>query len=335
MIHRHIFVVLVVIALSGVAQPSAAQVEITLIDVGQGDSILITFPPLSDGTRRRMLIDGGVRRAADAPLIEFLASEGITELDFVVLTHPHIDHYGGLIPVLNQLTVDEFWWTGEGRAPGGIWDLVVTAMNNAGERIVVTPGMRRSSQRARVEILMAGGNHPNTNQGENINNDSISMMLSYRGTKVLFTGDIEGDGGNDLVNAYCSSTSSRCRKLNADIIKIPHHGSSHLSARFAQLADAETVLISAGFENRSHHHPRVAALETYRDFGADTFYSTSAGGANHVTITIERNGDIELPAVPVGQTYTAWREIDVDHGCAASNTHENLCLVEIDQGQAP
>jgi beta-lactamase superfamily II metal-dependent hydrolase len=318
-----------------VAQPAAAQVDITLIDVGQGDSILITFPPLSDGTRRRMLIDGGVSRAVNAPVIEFLEDEGITELDFVVLTHPHIDHYGGLIPVLNQLAVDEFWWTGERRAPGGTWDQMVMAMENAGERIVVEPGMRRSSQRARVEILMAGGNHPDSGEGEDINNDSLTMMLSYRGTKVLLPGDIEGDGGNDLVDEYCSSTSNSCRKLDADIIKIPHHGSSHLSARFVQLAQPEIGLISAGFDNRSHHHPRVSALEIYRDFGMESFYSTSASGDNHVTITIAANGDIELPDVPDGQTYTAWRTIDPDHPCSAADTHENLCLIEIAQGEGP
>jgi hypothetical protein len=58
-------------------------------------------------------------------------------------------------------------------------------------------------------------------------------------------------------------------------------------------------------------------------------------GDNHVTITIAANGDIELPDVPDGQTYTAWRTIDPDHPCSAADTHENLCLIEIAQGEGP
>ena len=163
----------------------SAQVDITLIDVNQGDSILVTFPPLSDGTRRRMLIDGGGSVSTTSELMQFLTSEGIQELDWVVLTHPHNDHFNGLRPVLNQLTVKELWSTGETRTCANTncnWNRFVTARANAQMDIVPTRGMRRSSQSARNEVLMVGGNHPNTDDGPDINNDSLSMMLSYRGT---------------------------------------------------------------------------------------------------------------------------------------------------------
>ena len=93
----------------------ASQLEITVIDVNQGDSILIAFPPNGDGERKHMLIDGGPSVADNNTVVQLLRSKNIEILDVLVLTHPHLDHYGGLIPVLNHFSVKEFWWNGEDR----------------------------------------------------------------------------------------------------------------------------------------------------------------------------------------------------------------------------
>jgi competence protein ComEC len=343
-----------VAALFAVAQPATAQVDITLIDVGQGDSILVTFPPLADGTRRRMLIDGGVSTSNNAPVVRFLQSQGIQELDWVVLSHPHVDHFGGLIPVLNQFTVREVWTNNESRTcPANPqtrcdWRDFVNARANA-THIVPTQGMTRTSSRAKVEVLMVGGMHPDNGGGDDINNDSLSLMLTYKGRKALFTGDIEEDGGLDLVNRYCSPTRDTCGKLNSDIIKIPHHGSDHLSPRFVELAAAEMVLISAGFRNEAFHHPRTEALQAYVDLVSDPdrrpeFFSTSANRDrdDHITVTIAANGEIVPPTFQAGQTYTAWSELDDGSVCASGITHDTdpdgnprYCLVLVPQGQAP
>jgi competence protein ComEC len=327
------------VGLLALAQEVTAQVDITLIDVGQGDSILVTFPPLTDGTRRRMLIDGGGSTSNTAPVVRFLQSQGIQELDWVVLSHPHIDHFGGLIPVLNQFTVKELWTTGEEAACANpntcAWNDFASARVRAQNDIEPPQGLTRTSQSAKVQVLMTGGRHPDNGAGDDINNDSLSLMLTYKRVKVLFTGDIEGDGGLELVNEYCSPTRATCSRLDADIIKIPHHGSAHLSSRFAQLAAAEIVLISAGFENRQFHHPRTAALRTYADFGAAEFFSTSATGDDAVTVTIAANGNIVRPTIPANQTYTAWRELDNESACTAANTHGGFCLVNVAQGQPP
>jgi len=160
-------------------------------------------------------------------------------------------------------------------------------------------------------------------------------MLSYKGVKVLFTGDIEDDGGSDLVSRYCPSATTTCSKLNADILKIPHHGSIKLFGRFAAFADPEILLVSAGFNNTEHHHPRAEALETYADFGATEIFSTSAFRTNNVTTTIQANGAIVRPTFPSSQTYTAWRGIDSDNACTTGTAHEGLCLITTPQGSAP
>jgi competence protein ComEC len=330
---------LVLAALSALPPgPISAQVDITLIDVNQGDAVLVTFPPLADGSRRRMLIDGGGSASANSELMQFLGDEQIDELDWVVLTHPHSDHFNGLTKVLGEITVRELWTTGESRTcgnPNCQWNQFVAARANAEMDVVPERGLTRSSQGARFEVLMAGGNHPDTDNGPDINNDSLSIMLSYEGVKVLFTGDIEGDGGNNLVDAYCRRARNRCRKLDADIIKIPHHGSAHLSAMFVRFAAAEIGLVSAGPRNRQHHHPRTIALDTYREFGMTELYSTSADTVDHITIRIDEDGDIVRPSLPAGQTYSAWESSEPDRDCASGDIHDALCLVLVPQGTLP
>ena len=104
---------------SVLAQVDPRALVITVIDIGQGDSILIEFPEYADGTRKTMLIDGGVSTSANNAVVQLLTTKGINTLDIVVLTHPHNDHYSGLTPIFENgsIVVDEFWWTGETRGP--------------------------------------------------------------------------------------------------------------------------------------------------------------------------------------------------------------------------
>ena len=105
-------------ALLLICAPATAQVvDITVIDVGQGDSILVEFPEGRDGTRKRMLIDGGRSTSDENAVLQFLNDQNIDQLDIVVVTHPHDDHFAGLTPVLKQLDIEEIWWNGERRGP--------------------------------------------------------------------------------------------------------------------------------------------------------------------------------------------------------------------------
>jgi competence protein ComEC len=289
--------------LLGFAAPVSAQtVDITVIDVGQGDSTLIEFPASdTTGDRKRMLIDGGP--GSDA-VVQTLLDKGITHLDIVMLTHPHKDHYGGLTGLLNEtnpdgshtFTVDEFWWSGEGRgearneSPPTTWTAFEGARARIGASHVVQQGEEHKYQKARIVFLNSGGGYDDTPDGPNINNDSIVMMLYYKRVKMLFAGDIEGAEGRGLANDYCRPNRSTCKKLNCKIMKIPHHGSGHFSPRFVRLSDPEHILISAGFTNRQFHHPRETTLLAYEEnTGAERFYSTSmdlAKGNNNIGVII-------------------------------------------------
>ena len=177
---------------------------------------------------------------------------------------------------------------------------------------------------SRFPFLNAGGEYPETKKGKDINNDSIVLLLYYRGVKVLLPGDIEEDEGIDLVNDYCPHSINRCRKLNVDIVKIPHHGSAHFSSNFVRFVDAESVLISAGFTNKQFHHPRETALRVYREFGAENFHSTSAQGTNHLTVIIGPGRD-QITINEPGAGFTFWRDLDDDEACG-TEIHAAFCL---------
>ena len=329
---------LTLVGLSTTSLLAAETVEITVIDVRQGDSILISFPPGASGKRKHMLIDGGPSRSDENAVVQTLRGKNIDTLDFVVLTHPHIDHYAGLIPVLNDFTVKEFWWTGEARgesrgetlSDSSPWRLFEQAMTRAEEIVQVEVGDERSSQDAEVEILNAGGEYPDTTRGKNINNDSIVMMLRYRRVKVLFTGDIEEEEGLDLVDEFCARARKKCKKLNSDIIKIPHHGSAHLSSQFVKFAAAEHVLISAGHKNKQFHHPRESALRAYEEFGAERFFSTSDEAKTDIVVVIGPDRDqISIDGPETG--FTSWRELheteEDDTEDCDTEIHKGFCLI--------
>jgi competence protein ComEC len=252
-------------------------------------------------------------------------------LDVVVLTHPAEPHYQGLIPVLEDFIVGEFWWSGEARggsrgetAPES-WIEFERAMERAQEKVLLRQGDGREFEQVKVKVLNAGREHPNTSRARDINNDSIVLMLKYNGTKVLFAGDIEEIEGQDMVDDYCGWFF--CRKLNVDIVKAAHHGSGHYSSKFLRTVDAEYVILSTGFQERESHHPRSSALQAYEEYGAIEFYSTGLDditGNDNIVITIgpERKKFV-LEGAASGFTY--WRDMDDDRTCERE-VDQGFCL---------
>ncbi len=132
--------------------------------MGQGDSILIEFPPRMFIGRKTMLIDGGPRSSSENNVVKFLNEKEISKLHFVVLTHPHVDHYQGLRPILTDFTVDNFIWTGEDRGESreenltenSFWPKFETAKAKAKRELDVDLGFKRTSKGAVVTVMNAG-----------------------------------------------------------------------------------------------------------------------------------------------------------------------------------
>ena len=227
--------------------------ELTAIDVGQGDSLLVVFP---EG--RTMVIDGGgvlqfgtVKRRSNLDTGEdvvspYLWSRGIRRLDILVATHAHQDHSGGLPALLENFRPRELW---VGANPS------VELLRRAVDlRIPVrTPDASAAPADyggARLEVLSPP---PGFNPVKPGNNDSLALRLTYGANSFLLTGDLESPMERLLL--------ADGRALHADVLKVGHHGSkTSTSPDFLDAVAPSIAVISAGFENSfGHPHPTVLA----------------------------------------------------------------------------
>jgi len=226
----------------------------TFIDVGQGDASLVDFP---DGAA--ILIDGGglvgspvdVGERAVAPM---LRARRRSKVDVVVLTHPHPDHYLGLVAALEHVSVGELWDTGQGEADGaGPAYANVLAMMRARGAAVRRPrdlcGVHAFGG-ATIEVLAPC---PTVVPDRSANDSSFVLRLRFGARSFLFTGDAEHVEEGDLLRDP--------GRVRADVLKVGHHGSRTSSTpAFLTAVSPEVAVVSCGVRNRfGHPHPTTLA----------------------------------------------------------------------------
>jgi len=228
--------------------------ELTAIDVGQGDSLLVTLP-----RGEIMLIDGGGQlsygrqRKSNLDIGEdvvspYLWSRGIRRIDVMVATHAHQDHIGGLPSIMLNFRPRELW-TGA-NPPAELLELARRLGIPAAQKHAhMYPGGRIERSGATLEILAPADDYLAQKPG---NNDSLVLRIRYGSRSFLLTGDMERGIEAGLVAAGVD--------LKADVLKVGHHGSRTSSTLpFLEAVSPSVALISAGFEN-SFGHPHVDVL---------------------------------------------------------------------------
>jgi competence protein ComEC len=269
-----------VCAAVGWSQSAKEVPELAMIDVGQGDSIL-----LRDGDRA-ILVDGGGWDGGDLGgrvLLPALLGEGVRRLDSLVMTHPDRDHCQGLVDISAYIAVDEVWM-----APG--WDPAGCAGRLAslpGTRTrFLAKGDRASLGRWRLEILHPEADDPSHEPNER----SLVLLAEAHGRRVLLTGDVESWAEHRLVDC-CA------RDLRVDVLKVAHHGSRTSStSTFLEAARPRLALISVGVRNL-YHHPSPEVVERLEDHGARVLRTDRNG---EVVVRFEEDGRmrIETPGAP-------------------------------------
>lgn len=224
--------------------------EIHFVDVGQGDAILLRDPGGYD-----ILIDGGLpQQEQNYKLNRYLKTAGVRNLTAVFLTHPHLDHYGGLIQVLEEFPVNYFFTTGvESRAQSYLKLLEIIEYLEIDYRTVHRGDMIRIGEII-IDVL-----HPREDfLVGSFNNLSLVFEVDLQGLKILLTGDIERETEAEMV---------RQNLLNqVDILKVAHHGSAtSSSADFLRIVDPSVAVIQAGKNNIFHPAPEVIARLEDRD----------------------------------------------------------------------
>ncbi len=230
--------------------------QVHFLDVGQADAALV----LCDG--ESMLIDGG--NAADSSLIyAYLEQEQLDVLDYIVCTHAHEDHVGGLSGALNYAQAET--------ALAPVTDYNSKAFRNfvkyldeQGKEIMIPqPGDYFSLGSAQVQVV--GPISPS----DNPNNTSIVLKVTYGETSFLFTGDAERQEEQEILEAGFD--------LESTVLKVGHHGSNTSSSYpFLREVMPEYAVISVG-EGNDYGHPSEEVLSRFHDLGAQVYRTDELG----------------------------------------------------------
>jgi competence protein ComEC len=239
--------------------------RITFLAVGQGDGAVIQFP----GSRVMLIDAGGSQRDGFDPgeriVAPFLWSRKIMRVDYLVASHPELDHFGGFIFIANNFRTREFWTINAPSPDARYLELLETlASRRVRLRLIDTSAPPMTIGGVAIDFL-----NPPPDWHESRNNTSLVMALRFGLNRFLFTGDLEAKGEHAMIGRHGN--------LRATLLKVPHHG-SHTSST-AELIEAvhpALALMSLGYMNR-FGLPDAGVMARYRDAGVRVLRTDQVG----------------------------------------------------------
>ena len=257
----------------------AEDIKVTVLNVGQADSILI------QSDTKTVLIDAGEQKVDVANQLQ---SKGIGQIDLVVATHPHADHIGGMEEVVNHFNIKTYMDNGFPHTSTGYNNLMEAAESKvaAGQMKYITARQGQKlnlTKDAYFEILWPNETGLSGTRSD-LNANSVVMKLTHGDVCFLFMGDSEAE--TEMLVA--DQINSKCQ-----VLKVSHHGSKHSSIpELINKVQPEVALISCGLANK-HGHPGQPTLDLFQSMGTKVFRTDLMG---------------ELTVVSNGKTYTVASE---------------------------
>lgn len=251
------------------------EMSVHFIDVGQGDSILIQSP---EG--KNMLIDGG-KKEKEKDVVNYLRQQGIEKLDYVVATHPDADHIGGLLAVLNSISIKNFIDSGKEHTTETYENMLQLILDKHIPFIVPSVGDTIPLD-SDLEITVL-----NTGENANDNNEaSIVLKVQYEDISFLLTGDADAGVEKRMLSEYDTKST---------VLKAGHHGSDTSSSdAFIREVQPEVTILSYG-ENNMYGHPTPEVVTRLKKVDSD-IYSTAEVG-NIVVKTDGRDYTVETDSI--------------------------------------
>lgn len=274
------------------------ELRVSFIDVGQGDSEFIELP-----NGETMLIDAGTNETGKN-VVDYIKSLGYTSINYVVGTHPHEDHIGGLDDVIKTFDI------------GSIYMPKVTADTKTFEDVLdaaESKNLMINTAKSGVSIMNTEDLSvkflaPTLDSYENTNDYSAVVKVVYGDTSYLFTGDAEEFSENLITD-----------DVKADVLKVGHHGSStSTSTEFLKKVSPASAVISCGKDN-SYGHPHSETLQKLADMGTAVYRTDELGTIVSVsdgkTINFDTNNTAGVPGTS--------QNTEASNNAAANNTASN------------
>lgn len=237
------------------------QMEVHYIDVGQGDCSLI----ICDG--KSMLIDAG-ENGHETDVLSYLRLHNIDKLDYIIASHQHTDHIGGLPEVLDEIGADNIIMprlTKDQTPTNSTYTAFLKSVKNSGAKVIASEvGASYTLGSAEFEIL-----GPVTDDAEDINNMSVMVKLTYGENTFLFTGDAEKEEEREVLATGAN--------LDCDVLKAGHHGSGTSSCTdFLDAVSPEICVIQVGADN-DYGHPHENIVERISKYTEEIYRTDLCG----------------------------------------------------------
>lgn len=249
---KNIFIILMLITILFLSACDTGEVSTELtkenlrvhfLDVGQADSVLIQLP-----NKEVALIDGG-NRGDGKFLVDYIKELNIERIDYLIATHPHEDHIGGLPEVVKSFEIGKIYMPNK-TANTKIFEDLLKEIKSKDLKITQAKSGMSIISKGDLEFSIIA---PNSDEYEKVNDYSIVNRLEYKDISLLLTGDTEKQSENEMLNSNMD--------LKANILKVGHHGSNSSSTdEFLDRVDPSYAVISSEVGN-SYGHPHKEVLD--------------------------------------------------------------------------
>ncbi len=287
-----VFIALLTITIShNKAYADNEQLEVHYLDVGQADSILVKLP-----NSEVMMIDGGNYGTGDT-VVDYLKQQGITNIDYMVNTHPHNDHVGGLIKVMESgaFTIENIYMTKAVDAVPRFVEFTELLDSKRIEPIEIMAGSVLIDTTVGDKKLTVKCIAPYQLVNDNTNNNSIVLKLEYGSVSYLFMADAEAEEEQQILSSG--------ENINCDVLKVGHHGANTSSTQaFIDAVKPKAAVITADTSVNSTGLPAETILTRLNKAGADIYRTdllgviVSTSDGNSFSMNKTPQADIYLPS---------------------------------------
>ncbi len=246
------------------------EMAVHFLDVGQGDSTFIELPD-----NECMLIDAGTYDYGNL-ITEKIEQYGYSKINYLVATHPHADHIGGMSQIIEHFDIGEIYMP-KASTDTKIFESLLQSVSDKNMQINTAAAGKVIYSDSSIEMKFLSPESDLTYDG--LNNYSAVLKITYGKNSFLFTGDAETDAEEIMLDSYYN-------ELDCDVLKVGHHGSdTSSSVEFLNTVTPDYAVISCG-ANNSYGHPHNETISKLEDIGAETYRTDTQG-----TITIVCDGE--------------------------------------------